>query len=318
MIILIFLLAILQSITGSYTVYAICQRVQASKPANNPYSGWNSAVAANTSIGLIIFCIVLLIGLGFLVAKLRGFDAFLGVGVALEVVLAPIAVIRPIIGFIMFLVFKAPIDVSMYSYSEALDVVIGYLFYVNLDTDGEISRVANFFTQLLICLPVIAAAGYCAYRFIAAGVNSCENDNPLTIYFWMMGSTFMPFLYCSIRKQPTEVINGFNPHYKFRNRDTGTEATTDSNDPIYLTGDARSDGWEHVSGGYTSAYTPRFIFTILLSPILVCTQAVGVIIAFISIFCPHIYSCYGMVDFNDVPVPFLQRILHFFFSFVIV
>lgn len=318
MIFLISLLAILQSFVGSYTVYAIYQRIQASKPVNDPYQMVHGTTANPPDIALIIFCIVLLIGLGFLVAKLRGFDAFLGVGIALEVVLAPIAAVRPVIGFIMRLVFKAEIDVSMYSYNEALDVVIGYLFYVNLDTDGEVSRVANFFTQLLICLPVIAGAAYCAYRLISGAANSCADDNPLTIYFWMLGSTFMPFLYCTIRKQPTEVITGFDPHYKFKNQYTGIEATTTSDDLLYPTVEARSAGWEHVSGGYTSAYTARFIFTILLSPVLLFTQTVGVIIAFISIFCPHIYSCYGMVDFDDVPVPFLQRILHFFFSFVIV
>ena len=37
MIFLISLLAILQSFVGSYTVYAIYQRIQASKPVNDPY-----------------------------------------------------------------------------------------------------------------------------------------------------------------------------------------------------------------------------------------------------------------------------------------
>lgn len=321
MIFILTIIALAQSFVGSYTVYAIYQRVQASKPSADPYPPLHGSSANPPEIGIIIFCIVLLIGLAFLAAKLRGFDAFLGVGIFLETVLAPIAIVRPIVGFILCLVFKATITTNMYEFNnEALDIVIGYLFYANLDTDGEVSRVTNFFTQLLICLPVIAAAAYCAYRLIHGAANSCADDNPLTIYFWMMGSTFMPFLYCSIRKQPTEVITGFDRNFKFKHSGTGLEYSAKADGNYYLepTDEAREAGWERVSGGYTSAYTPRFIFTILLSPIIALTQVIGIIFAFIGIFCPHIYSCYGMVDFDDVRLPFLQRILHFFFSFVIV
>lgn len=317
MIFLLAFISLFQTVIGSWTVYAIYQRATYKTP-----SPWSDGYQqAPPEIGLIIFTIVLLIGLGFLVAKLRNFEVFLGLGVVLEVLLSPIATVRLLVMLICRIVFHASIDHDIYSYDEALDIVIGYLFYIDLDSDGEISSVVNFFTQLLICLPVIAAAAFCVYVVAVLGMaQSCNSVSPIVVYFCMMGSTLFPFIYCCIRKQPTEVVTGFDRDFVFRNRYTGDKVTKRASGNYYIdaTDTAQELGWERVGGGYTSAYTPRFIFTILLSPVLVLTQAVGVIFALIGIFCPHIYSCYGMIDFDSLRCSFLQKILHFFFSFVIV
>lgn len=317
MIFLLAFISLFQTVIGSWTVYAIYQRATYKTPS--PWGG--GYPLAPPDISLIIFTIVLLIGLGFLVAKLRNFEVYLWLGIVLEVLLSPIATARILVTLICKIAFHASVDHDVYSYDEALDIVIGYLFYIDLDSDGEISAVVNFFTQLLICLPVIAAAAACDYIVVVLGIaQSCNSVSPIAVYFCMLGCTFFPFFYCCVRKQPTEVITGFDRDFVFKNRYTGDKVKTRASGNYYIdaTDTAQELGWERVSGGYTSAYTPRYIFTILLSPVLLLTQAVGVIFALIGIFCPHIYSCYGMIDFDSLRCSFLQKVLHFFFSFVII
>ena len=308
---LITLLSLLQTVTGSYLVYGIVQ-----------LNRGGAAAEQVGGIGNLIFVAVILAGLGFLVSKLRNFDVFIIVGVLLEVLLSPVAFPRVVLSWIFCMIFKVQIEPEMdeFDFDEALDMVFGYLFYVDLETDGEISPVTNFFTQLLLCVPVAAAGGFCAYRFVYNIATSCSGGDALLTYFYMMGSTFFPFLLCGIRKIPTEVVTGFDREFVFKNRYTDAKVTKKASGEYYIdpTEESKEAGWERVSGGYTSSLTSRFIFSILFSPVLALTQAIGAIIALVGIFAPHIYSCYGMIDFDDVSCPFLQRILHFFFSFVFV
>ena len=104
---------------------------------------------------------------------------------------------------------------------------------------------------------------------------------------------------------------------KERNRYTNKKETRYSESYLSLTKRSRDAGWEKVKGGYETHFTGEMIATIIFSPILFFTYFIGVIAAVVSCFVPKVHSCIGAVDYDDLPSPFCQRIIHFFFGFVI-
>lgn len=121
----------------------------------------------------------------------------------------------------------------------------------------------------------------------------------------------------AIRKQAVTVTT-YNANYKFENSYTNQKKSIYSDDYLSLTDGSIERGWKKVSGGYEENLTLSMILTLLCTPILAFTYLVGLVFAFFSILIGPIYSCVGSVDYDDVPFGMLQRVVHFFFSFVIV
>ena len=77
------------------------------------------------------------------------------------------------------------------------------------------------------------------------------------------------------------------------------------------------EGSELANDGYNGYFSWWTVFTILLAPILVFTQTIGLIFAFIASPKNNIYSSYTKLEYIDYRLPFLQKVLHFFFNFVL-
>ena len=132
---LITLLSLLQTVTGSYLVYGIVQ-----------LNRGGAAAEQVGGIGNLIFVAVILAGLGFLVSKLRNFDVFIIVGVLLEVLLSPVAFPRVVLSWIFCMIFKVQIEPEMEGTHTGDYIVLNGTPEVNMsirpEVDGGIGTIA--------------------------------------------------------------------------------------------------------------------------------------------------------------------------------
>ncbi len=256
--------------------------------------------------------------LALIVTKIRDYNNFFVIFV--EVVISPIAVFRYLLGLLFLLFFRRDYNLKS-SNEEALGAVIGYLFYVSLSDESSISRVGNFFTMLLLAFPMACIMSYAfwinlgLYEFALESYGVALPRPGLLICVVLI--LFFGGGLSTIRKQAV-TVETYNANYKFENRYSGSKKKMYSNDYLSLTDKSIDHGWRKISGGDEEHLTLSMILTLLCSPFLAITYLVGLAFSFLSLLIGPIYSCVGSVDYDDVPLGIVQRVLHFFFAFVIV
>ena len=89
-------------------------------------------------------------------------------------------------------------------------------------------------------------------------------------------------------------------------------------DDLELTDKSTGKKWKKVRGGWTTYIRPITLFCILFSPVLVGFQFVSLLIAiFTNPYKGRLFSWYGEIDWDYCSLKVLQKIMHFFFGFVI-
>ena len=266
----------------------------------------------------VAFFVFLEFALALIVTKIRDYNNYFVIFV--ETVISPIAVFRYILGLLFLILLKK--DYSLKSDNEeALGAVVGYLFYVSLSDEASIGRIGNFFTMLFLAFPMAFIMTYCFW--INFGLyEACEAifgaslPRPNLLICLLLILFFGGGL-STIRKQDVTVTT-YNANYKFENRYTNKKKSMYSSDNyLSLTDKAIDRGWRKVRGGDEEHLTVNMILTLLCSPILAFTYFIGLIFSFLSLLIGPIYSCVGSVDYDEVPLGILQRVLHFLFAFVI-
>lgn len=236
--------------------------------------------------------------------------------------LSPSALVRYIVGTIAYIASRSAYNITFdydenwMDLSKPLDKITHFLFGFYFSGSCEINKTRNILTQLFILLPVtapqFAAVWYAITSFLSG-------EAILIPFFLLMANTIITYLICEIRGQESSV-SYYSGDYTFRNRHTGKKRTfhTDDRNKYYsLTDSARDAGWEVEASGYGSYFTSWYLFTWFLAPVLLITQFIGLVFALISGPRTHILSSYAKLDYEDFRAPFFQRILHFFFNFVI-
>lgn len=272
--------------------------------------------------GPIVFYFILLVGLAMLSCYLRGIaDMGLFLGIP-ELLLSPLAFPRWIIGTIAFAASSSSMTIE-FDYDESpfdaptpVQKVLKFLFGFYLDGDCYVTKASNIANQLFVCIPLSAAQGAC---FWFGAKMLIEGEFPLIPLFLFMGVTCLSALICAVRGQES-TVSYYHGDYKFKNSYTGktiTRHTGDRNTRFSLSNEAIDAGWEMTSDGYGSYFTGWMFATFFSAPILCLTQVVGLIFAIIASPSTHIYSSYTKLEYDEFSCSFLQRILHFYFNFVI-
>ena len=265
-------------------------------------------------IGLAVLAVISLL--------LRGYILMIHFALIPEIVLSPIAVVRFVVGLVAFILSEVMcMDITLVedwlpdSVDSPMAMLTQYLFGFYVE-ECRISKVTNILIQLFVCIPVAGVETFCFWK----AVDLFKNDAfPLIPLFFLFGVTLFSGLLCAIRGQESTVIY-YEKKFTFKNRYSNEKRTLygrNRGDVYYLNDDARSAGWEQTSGGYAEHFSSWMIFTILFSPIIAFTQIIGLFFALISSPSTHIISSYAKVDYHYLSCSFFQRILQFFFNFVI-
>ena len=271
------------------------------------------------NLGLIIFLLILEALLAILVAyKIREYEVVLPIIV--EFILSPFALFRYILGWVLALAFKSEFTLEPEG-SELLNSITEYLLYFEVSDTASLSKTGNLISLTLFALPITFIMFYSFWNDIFlydwALTNLGIEIPRYNIVIGLFINLFLTGALCVIRSQATE-YESYNANYKFKNTYTGKKEKRYSEDHILtLTKQSMDRGWTQVSGGYETHFTAEMIITFCLSPFLFFTYLVGTIAAALSYFITPIYSCIGSIDYDDVPLGDLQKILHFLFVFVI-
>ena len=266
-------------------------------------------------IAPIIFLAVLLAALALAMGRLRECVQFFPY--LMEFLLAPIAFVRILLGTIVSTRFQRSSLELTFDDENVIAAIFGYLFYIELGSEFRIGRVANLILMAFFVLPLSFLMAYGLMGMMGsvpaflAGLNIPLLNPALSFFILFISAAFL----VSIRGCAV-TVETYNPNYKFEHR-SGAKFSAYSTDALSLTNDAIEAGWGKVSGGFETHISIYLILTLLLSPILCITLTIGTIVAILSLFIQPIYSNVGQLDFYEVPLGFLQKILHFFFAFVI-
>lgn len=178
------------------------------------------------------------------------------------------------------------------------------------------TKTKNIIIQAFVCIPL---SGLLAFCWIKGVFELIKFKNLALIFLLICGVVILSLIHCIIKDQKSVVVFR-RGDYKHRNKYSVKNTSSYDNDKfvkLQLAEQSEQEGYELTSDGYAMYFTGWTIFTILFAPILVVTQLIGIIFAFISSEKNCIYSSYKKLEYKDYKYPFLQRILHFFFNFVI-
>ena len=269
----------------------------------------------------IVFYIILLVGFALLSCRLRGiYDMGLFLGIP-EFILSPFSFLRWIISTVALVKSLGSWSIH-FDYSESMfdaptpvQMVLQFLFGFYFDGGCEVTKWSNIANQLFICIPLSVGQGACFWFGVKMLING---EFPLFPLFLFMGVTFLSALICAVRGQESSV-SYYHGDYKFKNVHTGKTVKKygDYNTKWSLTEEAEDAGWVMTSDGYGSYFTGWMMATIFSVPILCLTQVIGLLFALIASPVTHIYSSYTKLEYDEFRCSFLQRILHFYFNFVI-
>ena len=263
----------------------------------------------------VIFLAVLLAALALAMGRLRECVQFFPY--LMEFLLAPIAFVRILLGTIVSTRFQGNSLELTFDDDNVIAAIFGYLFYIELGNEFRMGRVANLILMIFFVLPLSFLMAYGLFGMMGSvpsflsGLNITLLNPVLSFFILLLSAAFL----VSIRGCAV-TVETYNGNYKFEHR-SGAKFKTYSTDLLSLTNDAIEAGWGKVSGGFETHISIYLILTLLLSPILCITLTIGTIVAILSLFIRPIYSNVGQLDFYEVPLGFLQKILHFFFAFVI-
>ena len=263
----------------------------------------------------IIFLAVLLAVLALAMGRLRECVQFFPY--LMEFLLAPLAFVRILLGTIVSTRFQGNSLELTFDDDNVIAAIFGYLFYIELGSEFRMGRVANLILMVFFVLPLSFLMAYGLFGMMGSvpsflvGLNIPLLNPFLSFLIFFLSAAFL----VSIRGCAV-TVETYNANYKFEHR-SGAKFKKYSTAPLSLTNDAIEAGWGKVSGGFETHMSIYLILTLLLSPILCITLTIGTIVAILSLFIRPIYSNVGQLDFYEVPHGFLQKILHFFFAFVI-
>ncbi len=285
----------------------------------NSFSTMMESMDFGSYLFLAAFLIFLELVLALITTRIRDYSNFFVIFV--EVVISPIAIFRYLIGLLFLLLLRRDYNLKSNN-EEALGAVIGYLFYISLSDESSISRAGNFFTMLLLAFPMAFMMTYCFW--INLGLyEACQAIYGISLprpgfLICLMLILFFGGGLSTIRKQAV-TVETYHASYKFENRYTNQKKSIYSSDHyLSLTDKAIDHGWRKVRGGDEEHLTLNMILTLLCSPFIAFTYLIGLAFSFVSLLIGPIYSCVGSIDYDDVPLGILQRVIHFFFAFVIV
>ena len=268
-----------------------------------------------SKLGPVIFLAILLAILALIMGRIRECVQFFPY--LMEFLLAPIAFVRILIGTIVSTRFQRSSLELTFDDDNVIAAIFGYLFYIELGTEFRMGRLANLILMIFFVLPLSFLMAYGLLGMLGslpAFLSGLKIPllNPFLSFFILFISAA---LLVSIRGCAV-TVESYNANYKFVHR-SGAKVKTYSTDHLSLTNDAIEAGWGKVSGGFETHISIYLILTLLFSPILFITLTIGTIVAFLSLFIGSIYANVGQLDFYELPLGLLQKILHFFFAFVI-
>ena len=263
----------------------------------------------------VIFLAVLLAALALAMGRLRECVQFFPY--LMEFLLAPIAFVRILLGTIVSTRFQGNSLELTFDDDSVIAAIFGYLFYIELGSEFRMGRVANLILMVFCVLPLSFLMAYGLFGMTGSVPSFLVSLNiPLLNPFLSFFIFFLSAAFLVSVRGCAVTVETYNANYKFEHR-SGAKFKKYSTDPLSLTNDAIEAGWGKVSGGFETHMSIYLILTLLLSPILCITLTIGTIVAILSLFIRPIYSNVGQLDFYEVPLGFLQKILHFFFAFVI-
>lgn len=237
----------------------------------------------------------------------------------IEFILSPLSIVRFLIGLIWSACAKNEfgLDVDGIDNEDVASYISTLFIYFTIDEEEERTPLGNFFVQLFIVLPMCALISGGVWLFILA---------PEIIQLMGIFVIFIPLIILVVAiwlaNMKTSDVDIYVPERtSFRNSSTGAGKIVYGR---YGVTKADADaGWEaiNLSAGYVNAKPiwHTVIYTVVLlvfSPVLVATQALGAIMAFVGVFTRHIYSNTGNILLRDVPLKILQAPLAVLCSFV--
>ncbi len=275
-----------------------------------------------------IFMLALIVLFSFFICGLR--EAIpIAIPTICEVLFAPLAFFRFLLGVILRIVTKNDFSLSLEDIGDAEDVpstITSFLFYYEIPEAQDRSPLGNFFVQGLIVLPISAAISYGSLALFAPGF--LVDLHLLDPLFWdtygvLAGIVLVVALLTlvvTLAAMKTSYVDIYVPERTvFYNSNTG--AYSSKTGRYQVTRSGQRAGWEaiHKSGGYVESKAHLYIYAVVLaicSPILIVTQLLGTVMAFVAIFTRRIYSSTGEILLSDVPLKFLQAPLAVLCSFV--
>lgn len=177
-------------------------------------------------------------------------------------------------------------------------------------------KTKNILMQAFVCIPISGLLAFCWFKGLFELI---KFNNILFVLLLFFAVIFISFVHCVVKGQKT-VVTTRRGDYKYQNKfsfRSPSHYNTDKFVRLQLAGESEKDGFELSSDGYFTYFSGWTLFTILFAPIFVVTEFIGLIFAFISSPKNRIYSSYQKLEYSDYKAPFFQRILHFFFNFVI-
>ena len=163
------------------------------------------------------------------------------------------------------------------------------------------SKWKNIIMQAFVCIPISLLLSYCWIRV----VYEILNKDMVLIILFSIPVIILSFFLCIIRGHGV-IVGQRRNDYKYRNiYSVKNNWIYDHEKFVKLQLDEQTDqeGSELAKDGYNSYFSWWTVFTILLAPILVFTQTIGLIFAFIASPKNNIYSSYTKLEYIDYRLP---------------
>lgn len=287
---------------------------------------------------LFIISLSILIGLFFLERFLRGFD---GLGFSLFFFITMPARFVFQIFTIFFTILScfcekiwADYEFDCFTVPECFSyVVFGCMFDLGFSDSSQSGergiRMRNFCMQLFVLFPVAAAQFVLSkIAFNLMSTAGGPNENQLWVLWLILiffGLLILSIISTKLRGHiPTDEY--FDNKFVYTKKDDGEYLTdaelTEKIENSYRynprTTAPEISGYKNESGGWTTFLRPVTILCFLSSSFLVFTQIISILLALIINPCKgRVFSWYGQIDYSQCNCVFLQKLLHFYFGFVI-
>ncbi len=290
------IIAIIQTLIGLLMVGMILNREQDAS-GNGIWTG-------------IIFIAIILAGIGALQLLVRsGKDCFNGWLIIPEVLLAPVAILRVIVGAIIAKCNGDKIEIDYEGCTDGAQTAMCYLLYMEEGDSIDISPVRNILTQLLLCFPMACVVSGSAWYVIGC-IAGWWPVSIILIYLCVELYALFVFMY--IRTRSSDVTYHYNREETWFENDRGDFETRQGS---WKVRDGGKSNWRvtyHGSVRHTTIENENekgtYAISIIFGPIIAATQLIGVLIAILALFIPWIYSSYGKIDYSEVPVGWLQYV----------
>ena len=319
--ILIYLLSVPQSVLGFYAYSVLLNKPKKEYSALNNFSGTSEKWLTMGFWVAIVF--LLLISLFVIWLRLtEDFELFHGaLFTVLEVVISPVAFLRALISIVVWIASKDAPTTNFVDGMDMGDKVKSYLIYTDETYKATESPFNNFLAQLFLVFPLSALLSGSAWLFILRLTGKIEAEGGFLYFLGIVGvfALSLVYVYTKSTEVSTPCYVTYKKYHNYRSGKNGYVRSGTGYTPD------RGDGWRYEETITTKEYAysvPHYalhlFLTIVFSPIMVFTQAIGVIAALVGIFTDHVYSTYGQMDYSAAPLRVLQYPIGFLCSFIIV